>query len=139
MKTKKVILNKCYGGFDVSSEAYKLYAKKKGYKLFKYYKPPFECCFERIALNEETLLAHYFVKDFGKSAEISSKDYAKYELYLNADHREDPTLIEVVEELGAKASGDFGKLKVVEIPYDLDYVIDEYDGFETLHQKVQEW
>ena len=22
---------------------------------------------------------------------------------------------------------------------DLDYVIDDYDGIETLHQKVQEW
>ena len=98
MKTKKVILNKCYGGFEVSKRGKELYAKKKG-------------------LNE-------------KESE---------KLWLNESYREDPTLIEVVEELGAKANGDFGKLKIVEIPYDLDYVIDEYDGFETLHQKVQEW
>ena len=48
-------------------------------------------------------------------------------------------MIEVVEELGEKASGRFGNLKVVEIPDDLEYVIDEYDGIETLHQKVKEW
>ena len=33
---KKVILNKCYGGFDVSKEAYELYAKKKGLTLYQY-------------------------------------------------------------------------------------------------------
>ena len=29
----KIILNKCYGGFGVSSEAYKLYAEKKGIEI----------------------------------------------------------------------------------------------------------
>ena len=33
---KKVILNKCFGGFDVSKEAYMLYAKKKGLTLYLY-------------------------------------------------------------------------------------------------------
>ena len=33
---KKVILNKCYGGFDVSLKGYQLYAKKKGIDLFVY-------------------------------------------------------------------------------------------------------
>lgn len=32
----KIILNKCYGGFDVSKEAYMLYAKKKGLSLYQY-------------------------------------------------------------------------------------------------------
>ena len=32
----KVILNKRYGGFGVSQEAYELYAKKKGIELFAY-------------------------------------------------------------------------------------------------------
>lgn len=75
----------------------------------------------------------------GDYVEISNEDYKKYSLYLDEEHREDTILIEVVEELGEKASGRFGKLKVVEIPEDLDYVIDEYDGIETLHEKVQEW
>jgi hypothetical protein len=30
-------------------------------------------------------------------------------------------------------------LVVVEIPDGLDYVIDDYDGFETLHERVEEW
>lgn len=137
---KKVILNKCYGGFDISKEAYMLYAKKKGLTLYLYesnYISPRKFIYKKT--NDETLFIHYFTKDMGDNVEISNEDYEKYCLYLREEHREDPVLIEVVEELGEKANGRFGYLKVVEIPDDLDYVIDEYDGIETLHQKVEEW
>ena len=33
---KKIILNKCYGGFGVSDKVYEEYAKEKGFKLFRY-------------------------------------------------------------------------------------------------------
>lgn len=33
---KKVVLNKCYGGFDVSDKAYELYAEKMGLKVYPY-------------------------------------------------------------------------------------------------------
>lgn len=138
---KKVILNKCFGGFDVSKEAYELYAKKKGLELFCYemdikdIKKPIY----RYATKKISLFNNYFIKDFGNNVRITNEDYEKYNLYLDTSHREDPILIEVIEELGEKANGRFGELKIVEIPDELDYVIDEYDGIETLHQKVQEW
>lgn len=138
---KKVILNKCFGGFDVSDEAYVLYAKKKGLELYKYeseYRSNGNFTYKKVK-STNSLFKHYFTKDMGDYVEISNEDYKKYSLYLDEEHREDTILIEVVEELGEKASGRFGKLKVVEIPEDLDYVIDEYDGIETLHEKVQEW
>lgn len=138
---KKVILNKCFGGFDVSKEAYELYAKKKDLKIFCY-----EMDMEDIkntkykyAKKDNGLFINYFTKDFGNNVQITNEDYEKYNLYLDTSHREDPILIEVIEELCEKANGRFGELKIVEIPDDLDYVIDEYDGIETLHQKVQEW
>ena len=53
--------------------------------------------------------------------------------YLRNDYRLDKTLIEVVEELGKKASGMCGNLEVVEIPDNSFYKIDEYDGLETLY------
>lgn len=137
---KKVILNKCYGGFDVSKEAYMLYAKKKGLTLYLYESDYIDRKFIYKKVNDDnSIFRHYFIKDMGDNVEIGNEDYEKYCLYLREEHREDPVLIEVVEELGEKASGRFGNLKVVEIPDDLDYVIDEYDGIETLHQKVQEW
>lgn len=137
---KKVILNKCYGGFDVSKKAYELYARKKGLNLFCYemdtkdfHNPMYKYA------TKENLFIQYFTKDFGNCIHISNEDYEKYNLYLREDHREDPILIEVVEELGKKASGRLGELEIVEIPDDLEYVIDNYDGMETLHQKVREW
>lgn len=137
---KKVILNKCYGGFDVSKEAYMLYAKKKGLTLYLYESNFVDRKFiYKKVNNDDSIFRHYFTKDMGDNVEINNEDYDKYCLYLRDEHREDPVLIEVVEELGEKASGRFGNLQVVEIPDDLDYVIDEYDGIETLHQKVQEW
>lgn len=137
---KKVILNKCFGGFDVSKEAYMLYAKKKGLTLYLYESEFINRKFIYKKVNDDnSIFRHYFIKDMGDNVEISNEDYEKYCLYLKDEYREDPILIEVVEELGEKASGRFGNLKVVEIPDDLEYVIDEYDGIETLHQKVEEW
>ena len=140
MKTKKVILNKCYGGFDVSDKAYQLYAKKKGLELFKY---DMEFRDKRVLYKKSTkrdnLFSDYFTKDLGEGGEISDEDYNKHHLCLKRENREDPILIEVVEELGKEANGRCGNLIVVEIPKDLNYVIDDYDGIETLHEKVQEW
>lgn len=135
---KKIILNKCFGGFDVSEKAYKLYAKKKGLDLFKY-----KYTFENSKViykygNEEDLFAVFFTKDFGDNVEISDKDYEKYCLSLRSEKREDETLIEVIEELGKEASGRFGKLEVLEIPDDAFYVIEEYDGAETLYYSKTE-
>lgn len=142
---KKVILNKCYGGFDVSDKAYQLYAKKKGVELFRYEmilnNNHSDWKYRKLEKDDEQngLTVNYFTKDLGDIVEISDENWNKYSLYLRDNHREDPILIEVVEELGEEASGRFGKLVVVEIPDDLDYVIDEYDGIETLHERVQEW
>lgn len=140
---KKVILNKDYGVFDVSFKAYSLYAKKKGLKLYAYepqlVKDSKGTIYEKINKDRDTLFTEYFTKDFGDVSRISDDDYEKYRLYLDKSHREDKVLIEVVEELKEKANGRYGKLKVVEIPDNLKYVIDDYYGIETLHQEVQEW
>lgn len=131
----KVILNKCYGGFSVSDEAYELYAKKKGLKLYRY------------GVDDETdeykkglcnYLTYYFTEDFGDKVPKKNIDWNK-SLYLNYTYREDPVLIKVVEELGSKASGRFGDLVVVEIPDNLNYVIDDYDGIETLRPAGPTW
>lgn len=135
----KVILNKCYGGFDVSKEAYMLYAKKKGLKLYQYasdFVSNKKCIYTRA--NDETLFKNYFIKDMGDNIEINNEDYKKYNLYLDDEHRQDPILIEVVEELENKASGRFGRLEVVEIPDNCYYKIDDYDGIETIYYSTSE-
>lgn len=136
----KVILNKRYGGFDVSDDAYELYAKKAGIRLYKYGDTYNGLrCLEKCGVNDrEHYISYYFKKDYGNVVRSEDVDWNEH-LYLDSGHREDPILVEVVEELGSKASGRFGKLVVVEIPDGLDYVIDEYDGIETLHENVRCW
>lgn len=60
-------------------------------------------------------------------------------LYLKEAYRADSVLIEVVEEIGEEANGLCADLTVVEIPDGMDYVIDDYDGIETLHANVPTW
>ena len=70
-------------------------------------------------------------------------------LYTNADtnedfesrdiERNDPVLVKVVEELGSKSFGFAANLKIVEIPDDVDFVIQEYDGSEHIAEAHRTW
>ena len=53
--------------------------------------------------------------------------------------RTDPLLIKVIEELGKKADGQFARLEIVEIPDDVEWKIEEYDGSEWIAEKHRTW
>lgn len=53
--------------------------------------------------------------------------------------RDDPDLIEVIEELGEEAEGDSTKLKIVEIPDGVKWVIEDYDGIEWISEVHRTW
>jgi hypothetical protein len=53
--------------------------------------------------------------------------------------RNDPILVQVVEELGKKANGSYSDLKIVEIPDDVEWYIHDYDGMETVHEEHRSW
>lgn len=52
--------------------------------------------------------------------------------------RHDPTLIQVIEELGPAANGCVAKLVIVNITSD-KYWIEEYDGNERVHTDTIPW
>lgn len=139
---KKVILNKCYGGFDVSIKATLAYAKKKHLKVsiykrnFNNHSITYSLVSPKIVKDDGFLKYAVATKYHGRVANnLPPEDI----LDLDGKYREDATLIEVVEKLGKEANTIISDLRVVEIPDDLDYMIDNYDGIETLHQRVQEW
>lgn len=73
---------------------------------------------------------------------LSEEAYAKlieWGVPVRTDSRNHPLLVRVVEELGAKANGRFAKLKVVEIPDDVEWEIAEYDGNEHVAEKHRTW
>jgi len=53
--------------------------------------------------------------------------------------RNDPDLVQIVESLGNLASGWAAELKVVEIPDDVEWQIEEYDGSEHIAEKHRTW
>jgi len=49
-------------------------------------------------------------------------------------------LVSIVEEMGSKnASGNFAQLKIVEIPDDVEWQIEEYDGRERVAEAHRTW
>ena len=78
-----------------------------------------------------------------KYVELSGKSFEQHE-YGQIQHgydlaRNDPTLVEVVEQLGQAANGPYAKLKVVTIPDDVEWTIMEYDGWEWVAEAHRTW
>jgi len=108
---KRVLINRCYGGFQVSNEGVILYEKKLGNTL---YEAPNKWGEQELFTDPECKNKHYF---FGE------------------EHRDEKTLLEVFDELGSeKFSADFSKIVVDEIPNDMEWYISEYDGMERIEE-----
>ena len=112
----KIVINGDYGEFGLSENAIERYFKLKGWKLVK-------------AKESDILMDSYYTNS------ISDDNYWSY-YYLE---RDDPTLVQVVEELHEVADGRFSELKIVEIPDDVDWTIEEYDGVEWIAEKHRTW
>lgn len=66
---------------------------------------------------------------------ITDGDY-----YPSTDATRDcPVLVALVEEMGERANSCYSRLKVVEIPDDADWYIEEYDGMEWIAEVHRTW
>ena len=139
----KVVINKCFGGFGLSHEAALRYFEIKGitvypeqdqgsWKFWTYWlvKPE-----DHIESKEGEAFYAMSIEDRrAYNATCSAQIVSPYEI-----ERNDPGLVQVVEELGDKANGDHAELKVVEIPDDVEYFIEEYDGLEHIAESHRTW
>lgn len=107
----KIVLNKCFGGFSISKEAAE-FMSKQGCKQAK----------EELKESKDNWYGYGYTKKY-------SDGYDRTSYYL----------VEAVETLKEKANGSSAKLKVVEIPDDIEYHIDEYDGIESVHENHKSW
>ena len=127
----KVVINRCYGGFGLSPVALARYAQLKGWHgmmLYSVFDPTVDS-YVFVPYYEGGTGMSYFVRRSGE--QISSYDLDK--------DRADPILVQTVEELGPAANADYARLKVVEIPNDIEYTIEEYDGNEWIAEKHSTW
>lgn len=61
-------------------------------------------------------------------------------IYREDNNRRHPDLIKVIKELGEEANGKHSNLKIVEIPDDVDYYIEQNDcGNEWIAEKHRTW
>ena len=67
-----------------------------------------------------------------------SMNVSKYDFY-DDDKRTDKDLIEVVETLKDKANDSFADLKIIEVPDDVKWTIEEYDGKERVEEIHRVW
>ena len=82
------------------------------------------------------LLTYASTKDLGDAPTEIPRDCWWY--YNDLD-RDDPILVEVVEELGEKANARFAKLAITEVPDGVSWGIEEYDGQEWVSETHRTW
>jgi hypothetical protein len=72
--------------------------------------------------------------NYARRKNIPLDTFSEYEI-----PRDDADLVAVVEKLGKKANGPRARLKVVEIPADVKWQIEEYDGSEHVAEVHRAW
>lgn len=85
-------------------------------------------CFGGFGLSDEALARYLALTN------QNAKDFSEYDIPRN-----DPALIQVIEEMGARANGSYAELKIVEIPDDVKWTISEYDGNEHIAEVHRTW
>ena len=86
-------------------------------------------CWGGFSLSDEAITLYKSKKGIAEDA----KDVWDHDI-----ERNDPTLIEVVEEL-ENSSGSLASLSIVEIPDGIEWYIYDYDGMETIHENHRSW
>ena len=138
---KKIVINKCYGGFSLSYKGVMLYAKLKKFKLHAFVNKQVGKLVELTPkmLKESQLcklgLIHYSKENLTKAGKLRKDSYFS----CRDIPRDDPILIKVVEKLGKEANGECASLEVVSIPEGVDWKITEYDGMESVEEKHRSW
>ena len=119
----KVVINKRHGGFGLSDAAMNRYAEIKGIALYP-----------EKTYGMGTFTIYYTVPADQRFNAKDREVLSEYDM-----DRNDPILIQVVEEFGKKANGYAASLKVVEIPDDVKWHIHEYDGLEHVAEDHRTW
>ena len=143
----KIVINKCFGGFRLSNEAYEKLIEY-GIPVRKYIKEkrdPNTRLYEKLKENEGEII---FDRKLTPQGEDKFNDLY-YTLHLDDEdrywdcwtsgNRSHPLIVKVVEELGEKAGSRFSKLIVVEVPDNVEWYIDDYDGLEHIAEKHETW
>lgn len=148
----KVAVNKCFGGFGISSIALKELAMRNA-KCIETYTPKHYYGGDNVKYKGKNDWEKKWNEEFAKYEDIGDGFMAhkySYNLYKDGllyslmdrsecEVRTDKDLIEVIETLGDKADGFCAKLSITEIPDNIQWEINEYDGMEHIAEVHRIW
>ena len=114
---QEIVINTCYGGFSLSRTALIEYLEKTGTEYSLQPQP-----------DRDTQLR------LGDRIFVNGNMFDHHSI-----NRDDPALVNVVRQLGSKSWGENAKLKIIKIPRNVDWYIDDYDGKEWVAEKHRIW
>jgi hypothetical protein len=85
-------------------------------------------CYGGFGLSEEAF------ERYKQLASITDPVFLYYDI-----NRDDPYLIKIVKEMGDSVNGPCANLKIVEIPADVAWLIQDYDGIEWVAEEHRTW
>lgn len=140
-----VVINKRHGGFGLSQAGIERYLEIKGLQFWtrtsekfgKLLGPTYWLVPGDQQLDEPNAETWHSMTQAERQQWNQTYSQATFR-----DHdlaRDDPVLVQVVRELGEAAAGRHAELKIVEIPADVEWEIDEYDGLEWVAEKHRTW
>jgi hypothetical protein len=139
----KIVINNCFGGFGLSHEAVLRYAELKGITL---YPEKNDNSFGIVTYWKSDKNSRPETKEGDAFYSMPLEERQKYNamtdeqlFYERGILRDDVALVKVVEEMGAAANSRYSDLKVVEIPDNVEWQIEEYDGNEWVAEKHRTW
>jgi len=165
---KKIVINENHGGFGLSHKGYVRFAQLKGIDLNWYSSesqvrsaldlPDRDFTGEKDTIWGPSMTLTDIENTFGKEAAEAfmkkllddtdswgpmvhyhiGQDRDK-DLYDRDIARDDVHLIQTIQELGEQAGGRCSSHKIVEIPDDVEWEIQEYDGAEWVAEKHRTW
>ena len=85
-------------------------------------------CYGGFGLSESSL------EDYKKRKNITDENFYHWDI-----PRDCPHLVAMVEEGGTDVDGIYQELKVVDVPDDVNWYIEEYDGMEHVAERHRTW
>ena len=132
-----VVVNRRYGGFGLSVKGAYHFCQKKYGQAYVY-----KCNnlggFVRVPYSDDykdTL--KYWVSPEDHNEPVDVNDIQTINNW--SIERNDPALVATVRELGEEANGECADLEIVEIPDDVKWHIEEYDGMVSIHEDHRVW
>jgi hypothetical protein len=146
---RKVVIHTGLGGFALSNRGMARYCELKGQPLFFYaqdsipgsalYGIPFRFIPKEEAVKVRNPYRSRFLwssVDLGLTIDHISGHYWLLEGHIE---RDDPCLVQAVEELGSGAQGFYANLKIVEIPDDVRWQVEKYEAGEYVAEVHRRW